>query len=102
MLDLFLCNKGRIAPVICRVLTFARRFTTEDKAALHCMALCGHLVAAGAAGKVLFFDRRSSQLCGSFDDMHAEDVTQVGYNVPAAVFPGALAQCKCTASNLHT
>lgn len=71
----------------------------EDKAALHCMALGGHLVAAGAAGKVLFFDRRSSQQCGSFDDTHAEDVTQVGHIAPAAVHPGALVQCKCTASN---
>ena len=97
MPDLFFCNKGRFAPVIRRVLTFARRFTTEDKAALHCMALGGHLVAAGAAGKVLFFDRRSSQQCGSFDDMHAEDVTQVGCSVPAVVLPGALVQCKCAA-----
>ena len=54
-----------------------RRFRMEESEPLHCLALGEHLLAAGAPGKVLFWDRRSGQQCGCFNDTHAEDVTQV-------------------------
>ncbi|KAK9846550.1 hypothetical protein WJX81_006399 [Elliptochloris bilobata] len=44
------------------------------------MALGAHLVAAGSAGKLLFWDRRSALQCGCFEDTHAEDVTQVYFH----------------------
>lgn len=80
-----------------------RRFSTEESEPLHCLALGGHLLAAGAPGKVLFWDRRSGQQCGCFDDTHADDVTQVKWPLLPAqlqcIRPGCLdavaRQCHC-------
>lgn len=61
-----------------------RRFSAEEVEPLHCLALGGHLLVAGGPGKVLFWDRRSGQQCGCFDDTHADDVTQVHLQLLAA------------------
>lgn len=36
-----------------------------------------HVVAAGGNSEVLFWDRRTRKLLGTFQDAHAEEVTQV-------------------------
>ena len=61
-----------------------RRLCADEVEPLHCLALGGHLLVAGAPGKVLFWDRRSGQQCGCFDDTHADDVTQVCWAAAAS------------------
>lgn len=45
---------------------------------LYAFSVSDNLVAAGGQGDVHFWDRRTQQRLASFDDMHMDDVTQVG------------------------
>jgi hypothetical protein len=46
---------------------------------LFSFSVSDNLVAAGGQGNVLFWDRRTQQQLATFDDMHMDDVTQVGF-----------------------
>ena len=50
------------------------------RAELLCCSTNGALVAAGAGDRVLFWDRRAQRPLASFDDTHAQDVTQVRFH----------------------
>jgi hypothetical protein len=45
---------------------------------LFSFSVSDNLIAAGGQGNVLFWDRRTQQQLATFDDMHMDDVTQVG------------------------
>jgi hypothetical protein len=50
----------------------------EARQELFCLDVLDNVVAAGGQGDVLFWDRRTRKPLAAFDDMHMDDVTQVG------------------------
>ncbi|GFR41096.1 hypothetical protein Agub_g1740 [Astrephomene gubernaculifera] len=49
----------------------------------------GHVLAAGTAGEVRFWDRRTRQQLATLDDTHAEDVTQVRFHESGRILSGS-------------
>lgn len=58
--------------------------TTETYSAgsreLYSCSVSDNVVVAGSDGVLLFWDRRKQQLCGCFEDTHAQDITQVHFH----------------------
>ena len=64
--------------VACKGGLLCCRLVAEQKdQELLSLAVSGHMVAAGAEGSILFWDRRTGVQAAVFDDTHSEAVTQV-------------------------
>lgn len=54
------------------------RYSTDEKE-IFSYAMNGSYIAAGCKGELFLWDRHLSERLALFDDIHAEDVVQVGH-----------------------